>query len=275
MGPNRSGAVTFDEFSAALSRWVAEKLDAAAAAEARGGGPAARAGAYSRLLDPRRGGATAALLAELPPDDLAALRATAAAVEAEPADDAAEDMRGGGDGDGERGEGGEGGGEALSRTGILVRAGAMLAGGVALCAAFSDPLVEALARLSKETGVPAFAVGFVLTPLASNSSEFVSSLKFAARKRVANMSLTVAQVWGAVTMNNTLVLGLFLWIVHSRGLAWVYSSEVTVIVACSLLMGALGASRSTFKAKYAPFAVALYPLSLLAVYLLDTKLGWQ
>jgi hypothetical protein len=56
-------------------------------------------------------------------------------------------------------------------------------------------------------------------------------------------------VYGAATLNNTLVLGLFLWVVWARQLPWVYSSEVTVIVACSLLMGALGWSRSTFKVR--------------------------
>jgi hypothetical protein len=143
-------------------------------------------------------------------------------------------------------------------------------------------------------------VGFVLTPLASNSSEFVSSLTFAARKKRKNMSLTLSQVrvskagrlqqqeqhgsselpscmpsvvclqhficcagprivacvhvqkkyqtlqqgcwravrrslsclelhrvpclsmqvYGAVTMNNTLVLGLFLVVVYLRRLEW-------------------------------------------------------
>ena len=151
--------------------------------------------------------------------------------------------------------------------------------------------------------MPAFTVGFVLTPLASNASELVSSLKFAARKRITNMSLTLAQgepscacncarprtlagleagarggsgwatqactggygqpaldaptathttgmpraVYGAVTLNNTLVLGIFLYVVYLRQLPWVYSSEVTVIVASSLIMGALGYSRSTFQ----------------------------
>ena len=50
--------------------------------------------------------------------------------------------------------------------------------------------------VSRVTGIPAFVVGFVLTPLASNSSEFVSSLRFAARKRRKNMSLTFSQVRG-------------------------------------------------------------------------------
>jgi Ca2+/H+ antiporter len=111
------------------------------------------------------------------------LQATAAAVESEPADEAAEDMAD------DKG----GGGGVVTRPQILTRAGALLAGGVALCVVFSDPLVESLTNLSRASGVPAFAVGFVLTPLASNSSEFVSSLRFAARKRISNMSLTLAQ----------------------------------------------------------------------------------
>lgn len=64
-----------------------------------------------------------------------------------------------------------------------------------MCAVFSDPLVEALTTLSQVTGVPPFAVGFVLTPLASNASEVLSSLEFASKKRVKNISLTFSQVW--------------------------------------------------------------------------------
>ncbi len=44
------------------------------------------------------------------------------------------------------------------------------------------------------SGIPPFFVAFVLTPLASNASELLSSLKFAARKRRRNASLTFAQV---------------------------------------------------------------------------------
>jgi hypothetical protein len=55
----------------------------------------------------------------------------------------------------------------------------------------------------------------------------------------------------------------------------VYSSEVTVIVASTLAVGALGMSRSSFRAAWALPALALYPLSLGGVYLLDTLLGWQ
>jgi hypothetical protein len=49
------------------------------------------------------------------------------------------------------GDGGQGG-EALSRDQLLLRAGATLACGVALCAVFSDPLVESLTNLSRCAG---------------------------------------------------------------------------------------------------------------------------
>lgn len=42
--------------------------------------------------------------------------------------------------------------------------------------------------------IPPFFVAFCVTPFASNASELVSSLKFAAAKRRKNISLTFSQV---------------------------------------------------------------------------------
>ncbi len=46
-------------------------------------------------------------------------------------------------------------------------------------------------------------------------------------------------MYGAVTMNNTMCLGLFLLLVHIRGLKWDFTSEVIVTVGapptCALL----------------------------------------
>lgn len=78
-----------------------------------------------------------------------------------------------------------------------------------------------------------------------------------------------------MTLNNTLVLGIFLYIVHKQQLDWIYSSEVTVIVAATLVMGYLGSSRATFRTALAWPVMALYPIALLAVYVLDSTLGWQ
>ncbi|KAF8069707.1 NCL2 [Scenedesmus sp. PABB004] len=178
-------------------------------------------------------------------------RWTAAALEGEAPDEAAEDLEAGG-----------GEGAPLSSRDILLRSVVQMGAGIALCAVFSDPLVDALSNLSRASGVPPFFVGFVLTPLASNSSELVSSLAFAARKRRRTLSLTLSQVYGAVTINNTMCLGLFLVVVYLRDLPWVYSSEVTVIVACTLAVGWLGWSRSSFQSGWALPVMALYPLAL-------------
>jgi hypothetical protein len=43
------------------------------------------------------------------------------------------------------------------------------------------------------------------------------------------------QVYGAVTLNNTLCLGLFLLVVHYRQLEWVYTSEVLVTVGATTM----------------------------------------
>ena len=41
---------------------------------------------------------------------------------------------------------------------------------------------------------------------------------------------THAQIYGAVTLNNTLCLGVFLLIVHFKRLTWTYTSEVATLV---------------------------------------------
>ncbi len=71
---DQDSQITFDEFYVALSRWVGEKLQSAASQTGEDGQSGAGGGAYSALFDPRRGGATAALLADLPAEDLAQLK---------------------------------------------------------------------------------------------------------------------------------------------------------------------------------------------------------
>ncbi|KAK9842030.1 hypothetical protein WJX81_004927 [Elliptochloris bilobata] len=251
---DRSSGIDVDEFHAALSRWVREKRK-----EANRGSGARRfwrrgmQPAVAAAADPHAFLLEAAPLASPP---LASGVPGAGAAEDE--DDADED------------------GEAdASDSALVLRAAAKLLAGVALCAVFSDPLVGALGRLSDATGVPPFFVGFVLTPLASNASELVSSLRFAARKRPRAISLTLSQIYGAVTMNNTLCLGVFLLVIHLAGLPWVYSSEVAVILGATALVGSVGLTHDTFRAAWALPALALYPLSLGAVWWLDTFLGWQ
>jgi Ca2+/Na+ antiporter len=76
--------------------------------------------------------------------------------------------------------------------------------------------VDAVSAFAKATTLPAFFVSFVITPFASNASELVSSLTFAAKKKKKNISLTYSQVYGAVTMNNTMCFSVFMALVAFR-----------------------------------------------------------
>lgn len=95
------------------------------------------------------------------------------------------------------------------------------------------PDLPSARRLS---GVPAFVVGFILTPLASNSSEVVSSLRFAAKKRRKNMNLTLSQVrldggGGARLGKNS--SSLLVWFACCSLLVWFASlSSASIPVGC-------------------------------------------
>ena len=98
---------------------------------------------------------------------------------------------------------------------------------------------------------------------------------FASKKRRKNISLTYSQVYGAVTMNNTMCLGLFMVVMRAQGLEWTFGSETVTILAVTLAVGFLGATGTTFKSRLAVPVLALYPLSIALVCFLDFVVGWN
>lgn len=86
---------------------------------------------------------------------------------------------------------------------------------------------------------------------------------------------SVVQIYGAVTMNNTMCLGIFLAIVYFRGLIWDFSAEVSVILFATLVMGGIAAVRTTFPLWMAFIGLALYPASIALVAFLDYVCGWH
>ncbi|KAI8009853.1 Sodium/calcium exchanger NCL [Camellia lanceoleosa] len=151
----------------------------------------------------------------------------------------------------------------------------MLVVGTVIAAAFADPLVDAVDNFSDATSIPSFFISFIALPLATNSSEAVSAIIFASRKRMRSTSLTFSELYGAVTMNNVLCLSVFLALVYVRGLTWDFSAEVLVILVVCLVMGAFASFRTTFPLWTALVAFFLYPFSLALVYVLDYVLGWS
>ncbi|XP_044499051.1 sodium/calcium exchanger NCL isoform X2 [Mangifera indica] len=156
-----------------------------------------------------------------------------------------------------------------------IKAVLMLLVGTIIAAAFADPLVDAVDNFSDATSIPSFFISFIALPLATNSSESVSAIIFASRKRIRTASLTFSELYGAVTMNNVLCLSVFLALVYLRGLTWDFSAEVLVIVIVCIVMGAFGSFRTTFPLWTSSIAYLLYPFSLALVYVLDYVLGWS
>nr|ADE75754.1 unknown [Picea sitchensis] len=165
--------------------------------------------------------------------------------------------------------------EVDNRKKIYLKAVMLMLGGAIIAGIFADPLVAAVDNFSDATSIPSFFISFIIMPLATNSSEGVSALIFASRKKKRTASLTFSEIYGAVTMNNTLCLGVFLAIIYIRGLDWDFSAEVLVIVLVVLVMGLLGSFRTTFPLWMSFIAFLFYPLTLAIVYVLDYVLGWS
>ncbi|KAG2594918.1 sodium/calcium exchanger NCL1-like [Panicum virgatum] len=147
--------------------------------------------------------------------------------------------------------------------------------GAAIAAAFADPLVDAVHNFSNATHIPSFFISFIALPLATNSSEAVSAIIFASRKKQRTCSLTFSEVYGGVTMNNTLCLGVFLALIYFRNLTWDFSSEVLIILVVCVIMALFTSFRTTFPLWTCLIAYMLYPLSLVIVYILDYVFGWS
>ncbi|KAH9305488.1 hypothetical protein KI387_009892 [Taxus chinensis] len=158
---------------------------------------------------------------------------------------------------------------------VYLKAVLLLLGGAVIAGVFADPLVDAVDNFSDATNIPSFFISFIAMPFATNSSEAISALIFASRKRKRTASLTFSEIYGAVTMNNTLCLGVFLAIVYVRGLDWNFSAEVLVILVVIIVTGLMGSIYTTFKLWISSIGFLMYPLSLVIVYVLDFVLGWS
>ncbi|EEF37269.1 calcium ion binding protein, putative [Ricinus communis] len=150
----------------------------------------------------------------------------------------------------------------------------MLILGTIVAAVFADPLVDAVDNFSTASNIPTFFVSFVILPFAS-SSEVVSDMIFASRKKSRYASLAYSEIYGSVTMSNVLSLSVFLGLVYFRGLTWNFSSEVLIILIVCIAIGLIASLRTTFPLWMSLVAYAMYPFSLLLAYIFNYVLGWS
>ncbi|KAG6424475.1 hypothetical protein SASPL_114893 [Salvia splendens] len=81
---------------------------------------------------------------------------------------------------------------------ISIKAALLLLLGTLIAASFADPLVDAVNSFSAATSIPTFFISFIALPLATNSSEAVSAIIFASRKKLRSASLTFSEIVGFV-----------------------------------------------------------------------------
>lgn len=151
----------------------------------------------------------------------------------------------------------------LIRTALLY-----ILGGVIVVTAFSDPTVDVINALGAQIGIPPFWISFIVTPILSNSSEIIASLKFAAKKTDVTLGLTLSSLYGACTMNNTCLLAVFLSLIFFRGIPWTAINEVSVMLVVIWSVGILGL-KQTLPLWKAAFMFALFPLSVISIYVLN------
>ncbi|KAL2553182.1 sodium/calcium exchanger family protein/calcium-binding EF hand family protein [Forsythia ovata] len=147
--------------------------------------------------------------------------------------------------------------------------------GTIIAVVFSYPLVDAVDNFSSATSIPSFFTSFITLPLATRSSKAVSAIIFASQKKLRSASLTLSELYTAVTLNNTLCLSVFLALVYVRELVWDFSSELLVILIVCVVMGVFASIRTTFPLWTSLLAFLLYPFSLALVYVLVYVFGWS
>jgi len=153
---------------------------------------------------------------------------------------------------------------------IKRRAAKLMVIGLALILVFSDPMVDVMSNVGERLGVPPFYVSFILAPLASNASELIASLNYAAKKTRKTITVSLSALEGAACMNNTFCLAIFMALIYFKGLAWKYSAETLAILIVEVLI-AIIAMQQTQKIWHAILALALFPGSLVLVSMLEAN----
>ncbi|KAK9269027.1 hypothetical protein L1049_000795 [Liquidambar formosana] len=157
---------------------------------------------------------------------------------------------------------------------FLSKAVLMLLVGTIIAVVFADPLVDAVDNFSSATSIPSFFISFVALPLATNTTEAVSTIITAHQKKWRTASLTFSEIYGVVTVNNLLCLSVFSALVYFRELTWDFSAEVLVITIVCIVMSAFASFRTTFPLWTSSVAFLLYPFSLALIYVLHYAVGW-
>lgn len=151
---------------------------------------------------------------------------------------------------------------------IKKKAFTLLAIGTLLVVLFADPMVDVMHEVAVRTGIPAFYVSFVLAPLASNASEVIASLFYAAKKTRKSISVSLVALEGAASMNNTFCLSIFMGLIYFRGLSWQFSAETISILLVQYFVGYF-ALANQMTSKTGLILIIVFPISVAFIATLE------
>jgi Ca2+/Na+ antiporter len=126
---------------------------------------------------------------------------------------------------------------------VLLRSLTLMTAGTLLVLVFSAPVVGVLSEIGYRSGIKPFFVAFVLAPIASNAPELIASFGYSQKKAERAMTISLSSLIGAVCMNNTFCLALFLYLIFLKSLKWEYTAETTCIVVAEVAMFFVAARR--------------------------------
>eukprot|EP00811_Abedinium_folium_P027990 NODE_4295_length_1908_cov_27.651881.p1 GENE.NODE_4295_length_1908_cov_27.651881~~NODE_4295_length_1908_cov_27.651881.p1 ORF type:complete len:556 (+),score=164.06 NODE_4295_length_1908_cov_27.651881:203-1669(+) len=151
---------------------------------------------------------------------------------------------------------------------ILKRALFSMSFGTVLVLLFSDPMCDMLTVMGSKLKVSPFYISFVLAPLASNASELIAAMRLASKKSKSSMVNAFCSLEGAAIMNNTFCLGIFMFLIIFKSLAWKFAAETVAILAVQVVVGFM-AHLPTQTVFQAIIIFLCYPLSLVLVIMLE------
>lgn len=155
------------------------------------------------------------------------------------------------------------------------KAGFLIILGTGVMILIGQPLMESLQEFATAADIPSFFVSYVLIPWAMSYRQILGAISSAKKKTKKDISGALTEVYNGVFMNNVMGLATFLAIVYIKDITWDVSAEVLVVLLICTFMGIITSSCTKFQFWMGILAYALYPLSLLFLYILTSVLGWS
>ena len=141
--------------------------------------------------------------------------------------------------------------------------------GLFLALFFSNALIDVMDALGTRFGISAFYVSFVFTPVFADLYNFVLVYRYALRKTSKSITLSLVSLVGSVIVNNTMVFGVFMILIYTQDLAWIYLSETTIIITTELIIG-LYAVKNVHTFLDGFIILSWYPVSIVIIYIWNT-----